>query len=216
LAGDVITWRSRGSLGQLARIRRASGESPARLRANRPGECLGAGTGSAVTTTGRPRRRRSSMITTATTRNPHVTTCLVHPFAHEPGRVFLAEDDPFLRNGLLRAFGAHGFEVIAAPNGSVMLDSLRHFRDWNQDQRSVLVTDLDMPLVGGVELARQAALEGWRFPVVFMSGDPAPDVVEKAKPGTDLAHGVRFFAKPFSLRDLLATVAAVMPPQPSP
>ena len=152
------------------------------------------------------------MITTATTRNPHATTCLVHALAHETGRVFLAEDDPFLRNGLVRAFGAHGFEVVAAPNGSVMLDSLRHFRDWDQDQRSVLVTDLDMPLVGGVELVRQAALEGWHFPVVFMSGDPAPAVVETAKPTST----VRFFPKPFSLKDLLATVATVMPPLSSP
>ena len=153
------------------------------------------------------------MITTATPRNPHITTCLVHPFAHEPGRVFLAEDDPFLRNGLTRAFGSRGFEVVAAANGSAMLDSLRHFRDWNQDERSVLVTDLDMPLVGGVELARQAALEGWRFPVVFMSGDPAPELVEKAKPRGAPGPGVRFFAKPFSVHELLATVASVMPPR---
>jgi CheY-like chemotaxis protein len=138
-----------------------------------------------------------------------VTTCLVHPFAQARGRVFLAEDDPFLRNGLLRAFGAEGFEVVAAANGSAMLDSLRHFRDWDQDQRSVLVTDLDMPIVGGLELARQAAREGWRFPVVLMSGEPAPAAVEEASP----AQVVQFFAKPFALADLLAAVATVMPAQ---
>ncbi|MBW1683504.1 MAG: PAS domain S-box protein [Deltaproteobacteria bacterium] len=111
------------------------------------------------------------------------------------GTVLLAEDEPGVRRLLARMLRAGGYEVLEAPNGA---DALRLGRQ-NVDQLAALVTDVDMPAIGGVELARRLARRWPELPVLFISGaDPlAPGDVDAP------AERSQFLAKPFTEHSLL-------------
>src|SRR4051812_18505440 len=66
-----------------------------------------------------------------------------------PARVLLVEDAPFLRYAFGRLLRLHGFEVLEANDG---LDALEHVNDFQPD---LVVTDLMMPVMDGVELIRR-------------------------------------------------------------
>jgi len=113
------------------------------------------------------------------------------------GTVLLAEDEPGVRRLVARMLRTGGYEVLEAPNGA---DALRLGRQ-NADQLAALVTDVDMPAIGGVELARRLARRWPELPVLFISGTVADPLV----PG-DLdapAERSQFLSKPFTERSLL-------------
>ena len=122
------------------------------------------------------------------------------PAARPPrgsGTVLLAEDEPGVRRLLARMLRAGGYEVLEAPNG---VDALRLGRQ-NADRLAALVTDVDMPAIGGVELARRLARRWPELPVLFISGT----VADPLAPG-DLdapAERSQFLAKPFTEHALL-------------
>ena len=114
--------------------------------------------------------------------------------------MLLAEDEPGVRRLLARMLRAGGYEVLEAPNGA---DALRLGRQ-NVDQLAALVTDVDMPAIGGVELARRLARRWPELPVLFISGTVADPLV----PG-DLdapAERSQFLSKPFTERSLLGAL----------
>ncbi len=113
------------------------------------------------------------------------------------GTVLLAEDESSVRRLLARMLRAGGYEVLEAPNG---VDALRLGRQ-NADRLAALVTDVDMPALGGVELARRLARRWPELPVLFISGTVADPLVQ----GDFVAPGARFqfLAKPFTEHSLL-------------
>ncbi|HXQ11391.1 MAG TPA: response regulator, partial [Caulobacteraceae bacterium] len=65
-------------------------------------------------------------------------------------RILLAEDDDSLRGFLARALERAGYEVVACPDGETAVEAL--------DQTfHVLLTDIVMPGIDGIEVARIAA-----------------------------------------------------------
>ena len=64
-------------------------------------------------------------------------------------KVLLVEDAPFLRYAFGRLLRLHGFEVCEANNGH---EALAHVNDFRPD---LVVTDLMMPVMDGVELIRR-------------------------------------------------------------
>jgi CheY-like chemotaxis protein len=113
------------------------------------------------------------------------------------GTVLLAEDEPGVRRLLARILRAGGYEVLEAPNG---VDALRLGRQ-NADRLAALVTDVDMPALGGVELARRLARRWPELPVLFLSGTVADPLAQ----GDFVAPAARlqFLAKPFTEHSLL-------------
>jgi two-component system, NarL family, nitrate/nitrite response regulator NarL len=85
-------------------------------------------------------------------------------------RVVIADDHTLFRTGLRRLLTHAGIEVVAeASNGREALDAVAaHAPD-------VLLTDLDMPVMGGVEATRRATV-----PVVVLSGSSTEDEVVEA------------------------------------
>jgi len=67
-------------------------------------------------------------------------------------RMLLVEDDEFGRDALRELFEENGWEVIVAANG---LEAVRHMEQVSFD---VIVTDVFMPEMDGVELIRQIRL----------------------------------------------------------
>ena len=120
------------------------------------------------------------------------------------GTVLLAEDEPGVRRLLARMLRAGGYEVLEAPNG---VDALRLGRQ-NADRLAALVTDVDMPAIGGVELARRLGRRWPDLPVLFISGAVADPLAQG-----DLAAPAgrsQFLAKPFTEHALLEALHGLL------
>jgi len=113
-------------------------------------------------------------------------------------RIMLVDDEPALRRNLVRVLRAAGYTVIAAEDGHSALSKL------TKRGVDLLLTDVLMPGMNGVELAEAVRERTPGLPVVFMSGY-TDDVIG---PSTKLRG--RFLAKPFAPADLLAAVRAVL------
>src|SRR3954447_20498431 len=93
-------------------------------------------------------------------------------------RVALADDHAIVLEGLRSLLEAEpDLEVVACcADGAAALRALREHRP------DVLVLDLRMPRLDGVEVARQAAREGLETRLVILSGDVAEGAVLEAAP----------------------------------
>jgi phosphoserine phosphatase RsbU/P len=114
-------------------------------------------------------------------------------------RVLVAKDDPAVRAYLLAALSGAGHAVLECADGAVALATARAARP------AVVVADLRMPGLDGIDLARQIKadpdLSATR--VVLLSG-------ERAGRAAALAAGAdEFLVKPVRLAALLAAVAQV-------
>jgi len=113
-----------------------------------------------------------------------------------PG-VLVAEDEPLVRDLAVSVLERGGFDVRAAANG---LDALALFEQ-HAEAIDVVVTDMVMPEMGGLDLARRVREQRPDTPIVYMSGytDEAPAVELQADPSA-------FLQKPFSAETLASAV----------
>lgn len=116
-------------------------------------------------------------------------------------RVLLVEDAPFLRYAFARLLRMHQYDVLEAGNGREALDSIAGFRP------DLVVTDLTMPFMDGVELIRrlQENPETADLPVVAITADPSPESETRAR----AAGAVDFITKPIDLPGLLDRLQAL-------
>jgi two-component system cell cycle sensor histidine kinase/response regulator CckA len=118
------------------------------------------------------------------------------------GTILLVEDDPGIREVLAQMLMRLGYQVVRADHGRHALDvSARH-----AGRIDLVLTDLIMPGMGGVELVHNLRLENPGLKVLYMSG--YPDVELKRE---DLeAEGSRFLQKPISFSRLSAELGALL------
>src|SRR5918998_4445718 len=81
-------------------------------------------------------------------------------------RVLVAEDEALIAMSLADLLEAEGYEVALAPDGADALDAARGMGD----ALDVLVTDLNMPRMGGEDLIRELRAERPGLPVVVVTG----------------------------------------------
>ena len=82
----------------------------------------------------------------------------------EPLRVVVADDHPFYREGLARLLGENGIESVASvPNGEAALTAVRELAP------DVVVMDLNMPGMSGVEATRRLSEESPATRVLVLS-----------------------------------------------
>jgi PAS domain S-box-containing protein len=112
--------------------------------------------------------------------------------------VLLVEDESAVLQAAVRILGGHGYTVHAT---SAPSDAIAVLSD-PAAQVDVLVTDMVMPGVSGVELARRAQELRPGLPVLYMSGY-SPELA--AHRGT-LPAGSNIMRKPFTRRDLLKAI----------
>lgn len=105
--------------------------------------------------------------------------------------ILVAEDDPLLRLLLADLFTDEGYRVTAVADGQEALDMIVG------EPPDLIVSDVAMPRVGGVELVRRLRSGGAAIPVVLISAHSAR---------VDLP-GVRFLRKPFDIERLMAEVS---------
>ncbi len=113
-------------------------------------------------------------------------------------RILLAEDDATMRNYLCRALERVGYAVTSADRGSEALTLVK------AERFDLLLTDIVMPEMDGIELAQAAALVDPAMRVMFITGFAA--VALKASAA---ASGAKVLSKPFHLRELVGQVGAM-------
>lgn len=114
----------------------------------------------------------------------------------EIDRILVADDDAVIRDGLHRVLIAEGYEVETVSNGRAALERL-------EEQRfNLLVTDLKMPGMSGLEVLQSLRACQPELPVVLITGYAAIDnAVEAMKNGaTD------YLSKPFANEELISKV----------
>ena len=110
------------------------------------------------------------------------------------GRILMAEDDSGVRSVMVRYLTLLGYEVSAAVDG---VEALREMDalGWRVD---LVLTDLTMPHLGGVELVQRVRAVRPDLPVVCMTGRIA-DILDADR---DVLEGVVQLSKPFGLDEL--------------
>ena len=111
-------------------------------------------------------------------------------------RILLAEDDDSLRGFLTRALERAGYDVRSCADGEEALDALQE-GDWD-----LLLTDIVMPGVDGIEVARQAAARFTGLRIMFITGFAAVALAA----GDRAPAGARVLSKPVHLREIVNEV----------
>ena len=111
--------------------------------------------------------------------------------------IFLIEDDEGLRSDLERALQFCGYTVFSYANPQQFLSEFKPLVP------AVLVTDMRMPKLSGVELQSELVEKGHKIPIIFISGESSDEQIVKA-----FKNGAfDFLLKPFSREDFLSAVA---------
>jgi two-component system KDP operon response regulator KdpE len=112
-------------------------------------------------------------------------------------RILVVDDEPQLARVLRTGLKTHGYDVRVAADG---VSALETFGDWHPD---LVVTDLAMPNMGGLELCRRLR-ELSQLPIIVLSvrGE------EKTKVEALDAGADDYVTKPFGMDELLARVRA--------
>lgn len=110
-------------------------------------------------------------------------------------RILLAEDDDSMREYLARALERVGYFVVAVDRGTAALPVLQ------AQEFDLLLTDIVMPEMDGIELAQRAGVLAPAMRVMFITGFAAVAL----KGGTAPANA-KVLSKPFHLRELVMEV----------
>jgi DNA-binding response OmpR family regulator len=120
------------------------------------------------------------------------------PLPNRKFRVLVVEDDRTLREALRYNLVAEGFEVILASDGGEGLVSAR------QEAVDVVVLDLMLPSLSGIEVCKALRRDGSIVPVIMLTArDTEIDRIGGLESGAD-----DYVTKPFSMRELIARVGA--------
>jgi two-component system response regulator MprA len=114
--------------------------------------------------------------------------------------VLVVDDEPAVRDSLARTLRFEGYHVAVANDGVAALESVR------AEQPDLVILDVMMPRMDGLEACRQLRSEQHTLPVLMLTArDSVGDRVAGLDAGAD-----DYLVKPFALQELLARVRALL------
>jgi len=115
----------------------------------------------------------------------------------DPAHILVVDDESQITRVLRTSLSAQGYDIRVANSGEMALEIMK---DW---QPSLIITDLSMPSIDGVELCRRVRAVS-QVPIVVLSvRDQERQKVEALDAGAD-----DYVTKPFGMNELLARVRA--------
>lgn len=119
--------------------------------------------------------------------------------AESKGNILVVDDEPQITRVLKTTLSSQGYGVRSAGDGQQALDEMK---SWPPD---LIITDLRMPTMDGLELCRRVRRDS-RIPIIVLSvKGEEPIKVEALDAGAD-----DYITKPFSVNELLARVRAAL------
>lgn len=118
-------------------------------------------------------------------------------------RIMIADDDVAIRESLERVLQVEGYDTSTVTNGFAVLDGVGGA---SGDTLDLLLLDVMMPRLGGLETCRRLRAAGRDLPVLMLT---ARDQVSDRVAGLD-AGADDYLPKPFATEELLARVRALL------
>src|SRR5690348_14882376 len=115
-------------------------------------------------------------------------------------RILLAEDDDDMRRLLVEALERAGYDVADFDNGASAYERLK------EEPFTLLLTDIVMPEMDGIELARKASEIDPDLKIMFITGFAAVAL----NPDNHAPKDAKILSKPFHLRDLVDQVERLL------
>ncbi len=120
---------------------------------------------------------------------------------HALGRVLIVEDEPTIRETITLALKDEGFEILAAEDGYSGLGMANKL-----EQLDLIVLDLMLPYINGLDLCRMIRMEGNGVPVLMLSAKGSEsDRIAGLDVGAD-----DYLPKPFGMMELVARCRALI------
>ena len=135
----------------------------------------------------------------ATSQGAHDTLTVASAEASPGSTVLVAEDDEALRRLMVQVLRRNGYRVLEGENGERALEAAGDTR------LDALVTDVDMPVIGGAELALILQARDPSLAVLVVSGHADESVIADFTP-----HTSDFLAKPFRPSELVDRLNALL------
>ena len=108
----------------------------------------------------------------------------------------VVDDNPDIRKMLTLVLKSHGFEVRTHDSAETFLNAE------NPQAPRILILDVRMPGMSGLELHARLQAQNQKFPVIYMSGECQPHETTAAQS----SKPVDFLWKPFSTQQLLQAI----------
>lgn len=109
-------------------------------------------------------------------------------------QILLVEDDDMISEGVVSALKRHGFTASAVATAQAAIDQLK------TDTPDILVLDLGLPDMDGIELLRKIRKQGYKLPILILT---ARDGLANKITGLDTGAD-DYLTKPFETDELLA------------
>jgi DNA-binding response OmpR family regulator len=115
-------------------------------------------------------------------------------------KILVAEDEMVLRVMLVDYLEELGFEVLEAEDGAIAFDL------WTKEKCNLIITDINMPNLNGLELLKKVKETDPAFPVIVVTGV----TMETAKSEANSSGANAFLSKPYSMVELNATINKIL------
>ena len=117
-------------------------------------------------------------------------------------RILVVEDDDAVRSFTSRALIRDGHDVLMAEDGEIAIETVRE----HNGRFDLVLSDIRMPVVDGIELAWLVGREFPQLPILLMTG-----YAEQREQAADLRDIIiDVLPKPFELKDLRAYVSSAL------
>lgn len=115
-------------------------------------------------------------------------------------KILVVDDEQAVRESLRRSLRFNGYEVLTANDGLEAVETVR------AENPELVILDVMMPNMDGLEVCRTLRSEGWDRPILVLT---ARDGVSDRVAGLD-AGADDYLPKPFALEELLARVRSLV------
>lgn len=115
-------------------------------------------------------------------------------------KILVVDDEQAVRESLRRSLGFNGYDIALASDGVEAIDAV------HRESPDLIILDVNMPNMDGLEVCRTLRGEGWGRPILMLT---ARDGVSDRVAGLD-AGADDYLPKPFALEELLARVRSLV------